>query len=335
MSNPDRCETGPWAGGEGAIHRITAAMPGPKALVLGAVHGDEICGPAAITRVVEEIKSGALPIRAGAVTFVPAVNPAAFKAGRRFIDNDLNRDMRTRPNPASNEEAIANELLALMPGHDVLLDIHSYRFDGPPFIFVGPENNAGAIEPFSQADAELRYAASFGLDACVFGWFSAYHAFVQRQHQLLDALGDGPGLAPRAETSLGCGVTENFRRLGGYGVTIECGHHQSPNAIPTAYAAIRNMLAYLGLSEGESKLEPFRHCYRLSQVLLKHDSGDAFARDWKLFDRVKRGDMLAARANGEPITAANNGAVIFTYPNALAGGAWLYLGEDHPRGLSV
>ena len=42
------------------IHSIRALQPGPRLIVLGAVHGNEIAGTRAIERVLNEIDSGAL-----------------------------------------------------------------------------------------------------------------------------------------------------------------------------------------------------------------------------------------------------------------------------------
>jgi predicted deacylase len=51
--------------------------PGPRLLVLGAVHGNETSGTQGILRVLGEIESKALSLVAGSVTFVPITNPLA------------------------------------------------------------------------------------------------------------------------------------------------------------------------------------------------------------------------------------------------------------------
>ena len=55
--------------------RFTGLKPGPKLIVLGAVHGNEPCGPLAIRRAIEECRAGRLKIRRGELTFVPVANP--------------------------------------------------------------------------------------------------------------------------------------------------------------------------------------------------------------------------------------------------------------------
>lgn len=335
MTKSPSIVTEPWAGGQGVLHRITAAESGKRALVIGGVHGDEICGRIAIERVVREIEAGAIRFLAGSITFIPACNTIAMNAGQRFVEHDLNRELRFREHPQNAEQALGNDLLKAMLGHDVLLDIHSFKAAGAPFIFLGPADNAGEVEPFSQADAELRYAASLGPDTCVFGWLTAYHAFVQRQNELLSRAPAGQETAPRADVSLGRGVVENFRRLGGFGVTIECGNHADPEAPLVAYQAIRSALAFLGIAEGEARPRPFRRCYRIAQVVLREGREDRLERDWKLFDPVQAGDLLGVRADGHEVRADHDGAVIFTYPHSLVGGPWLYVAENSPRGLSL
>src|SRR3712207_7995984 len=53
----------------------TCALPifglqkGPRVIIMGATHGNEVCGTIAIRRVMEDIDSGKLQIAAGSVTF--------------------------------------------------------------------------------------------------------------------------------------------------------------------------------------------------------------------------------------------------------------------------
>ena len=143
------------------ITRFAALAPGPKLLVLGAVHGNETCGPVGIGRVVAAIRAGRLPIRRGLVTFLPVANPQAYRQGTREGDRNLNRDLAERAAPSDNEDRIGNRLCPLIREHDVLLDIHSFTVEAEPFVFAGPEDNEGAVEPFAKAQAESE-ATSIG-----------------------------------------------------------------------------------------------------------------------------------------------------------------------------
>src|SRR5436305_3920408 len=113
---------------------FTGLQPGPKLLVTGAVHGNEICGPQAIARAIEDCRCGRIAIARGHVTFVPVVNARAYRRRTREGDRNLNRDLRERAIPSSNEDLVGNLLCALLRAHDVLLDIHSFRCRGEPFV---------------------------------------------------------------------------------------------------------------------------------------------------------------------------------------------------------
>lgn len=56
-------------------HQFLGMQPGPRLLVLGAVHGNEVCGTRAIERILAELESGALAITRGQLTLLPVTNP--------------------------------------------------------------------------------------------------------------------------------------------------------------------------------------------------------------------------------------------------------------------
>ncbi len=325
-------DTKPWIDDNEFTYGVTSAADGPRLLVIGSLHGNEKCGYDASCKVINDIKKGAIEIVSGAVTFIPKCNPKAFALSRRFVDRDLNREMRIRKHPIVYEDYIGNLLIDVMREHDVLLDIHAFRPKGMPFVFLGPEDNDGDIEPFSLGDEELRFAASLGFGTCVFGWLSAYNKFVQQQHLLINRLSGAQLSVDRATMELGVGATETFRRLGGYAVTVECGNLSDPASADIAYMAIRNALSFLGISDGNVRTVPFDKTLKLSQVILKENEADRFAAPWKLFDEVEEGSVLAMRADGSIVRAAESGAVVFTYPNAQPGEAWLYFAHHHNRG---
>jgi uncharacterized protein len=70
-----------------------AVLPGPKLIVLGAVHGNEICGTHGIAKVMAKLDSGELNLVRGVVTFVPITNPLAYRLKQRNGDRNLNRNL--------------------------------------------------------------------------------------------------------------------------------------------------------------------------------------------------------------------------------------------------
>jgi predicted deacylase len=144
------------------IHSFRALHPGPRLIVLGAVHGNEIAGTRAIERVLAEIDSGTLPIVRGTVTFVPVTNPLAYRTGQRIGERNLNRNLRPNLEPRDNEDRIANVLCPLLAQHDVLLDLHSFQAPGEPFAMLGPPDNTGELEPFRHSAQEESLALRLG-----------------------------------------------------------------------------------------------------------------------------------------------------------------------------
>ena len=54
-----------------SIHQFASLQDGPKLIVLGAVHGNEVCGTLAIRRLIAEIELGSIRIKRGSLTLVP------------------------------------------------------------------------------------------------------------------------------------------------------------------------------------------------------------------------------------------------------------------------
>src|SRR5437773_1296890 len=108
-------------------HSFQAVQPGPRLLILGGVHGNEICGPLAVKKIVATFENGKIELKQGSVTFIPVCNPQAYAEDKRFIEHNLNRSFRRHATPRLYEEKLQNALAPYLENCDVLLDIHSYR----------------------------------------------------------------------------------------------------------------------------------------------------------------------------------------------------------------
>lgn len=309
------------------IHRYAGLNPGPKLIVLGAVHGNEVGGTRGIERVLQELDAGALAITRGQVTFVPIVNPLAYQLKRRQGDRNLNRNLEPKTSPQDFEDRIANVLCPLLAEHDVLLDLHSFHTAGEPFAMIGPHDNQGALEPFAHEKEESRLVAHLGPKRVVEGWMETYERGVQRRRA------SGKSYAENLlDARYGVGTTEYMRTQGGYGVTLECGQHEDPRAPEVAYRAIRQTLALLELAP--IALEPARSDFevlRLTDVIDRDDEGDVFARRWASFDAVKKGETIGTRKDGTVISAPADGHIVFPNPNGLPGAEWFYFAEKSSR----
>ncbi len=313
----------------GALHfqslSFTGLAAGARLIVLGAVHGNETCGTQAIRRVIGEIESGQLGIVAGTVTFVPVTNPLAYARRQRMGDRNLNRNLVPTDAPREFEDRIANWLCPLLAQHDALLDLHSFHTAGEPFVMLGPEDNSGTLEPFARAAEETALALSLGVHRFVDGWLDTYAAGVSRR------LAAGAS-SREADVHYGVGTTEYMRSQGGIALTLECGQHDDPAAPGVAYRAIHHALAQQGLTS-ESAPAPVgaTEALRLYQVVDRAHSGDAFARAWASFDRVRAGERIGTRHDGTPVVADCDGHVVFPNPAALPGQEWFYLAKPSSR----
>lgn len=304
---------------------FTGMAAGTRLIVLGAVHGNETCGTQAIRRVIGEIESGHLVIRAGSVTFVPITNPLAYAKHQRMGDRNLNRNLVPTDSPIEFEDRIANWLCPLLARHDALLDLHSFHTAGQPFAMLGPEDNSGTLEPFSRSAEETALALRLGVHRFVDGWLDTYAAGVARR------LAAGVS-AREADVHYGVGTTEYMRAQGGIALTLECGQHDDPAAPDVAYRAICNTLAHLRLTSPHPP-EPVTEteALRLYQVVDRAHPDDRFVRHWSSFDRVHAGDVIGARHDGTPVVADQDGYIVFPNPNALPGQEWFYLARMSSR----
>ena len=304
---------------------FTGLAPGPRLIVLGAVHGNETCGTRAIRRAVGEIESGQLAVVAGQITFVPVTNPLAYARRERMGERNLNRNLAPTDSPVEFEDHVANWLCPLLRQHDALLDLHSFHTAGAPFVMLGPEDNTGELEPFTRAAEETALAVALGAHRFVDGWLDTYAAGVARRR--------AAGAPARdADVHYGVGTTEYMRRHGGIALTLECGQHDDPAAPEVAYRALRNALAHLGLTaEGAPEPVSPREALRLHEVVDRVHPEDRFARAWASFDRLAAGELIGTRHDGTLLRAERDGYIVFPNPCALPGQEWFYLAKPSGR----
>ena len=296
--------------------------PGTRLIVTGAVHGNETCGTVAIRRVADEIRSGALAVERGTVTFVPIANPLAYAKGERMGDRNLNRNLNPTQAPKDFEDHVANWLCPLLARHDALLDLHSTRGRTEPFALVGPHDNEGPIEPFRHSAKERALARRLGVKRFVEGWLDTYSRGVAQRRA------DGSPSPLAADAIYGVGTTEYMRSQGGYAVTLECGQHEDPQSPEVAYRAIHNALAFLGHT-GEAAPQPVEQyeALRLHEVIDRDHAEDKFTRAWASFDALSPGDVIAIRQGGAEVRAQRPGRILFPDVGARPGHEWFYLAE--------
>ncbi|RME74269.1 MAG: hypothetical protein D6776_05545 [Planctomycetota bacterium] len=251
------------------VLRVSAEpdLPRPRVVVIGGLHGNEPCGLQAIDRVLEALRDGALPWRAGTAVFVRG-NLAASACGCRHTPEgvDLNRQFDyafESSLPADrwvHEHRRAHELRPLLEDADALLDLHSATRPTPPFAIA------------TRDDRSFELACRLGLPWVVRGW-------------------EGPGLVGEQV------VLSVLTRLERPAVGVECGQHDEPAAADVAYRCTLRFLRATGVladDPSEPQLdEPARPLLlRLTEVLKKPSPSFRFARPLRGLERLERGSVV-------------------------------------------
>jgi len=317
------------------VHQVAGLRTGPRLLVTGAVHGNEVHGTKAMAEIIRQLDAGELTLLRGTLTLVPIVNPLAHQLNRREGDRNLNRNLRPPVVAHDFEDRVARVLCPLIAQHDGILDLHSFQGDGPAFAMIGPRNNTGELEPFSQEATESALAARLGVSRIVEGWLSTYALGLQRRQQRGH---DGSRRASLiSDPHYGVGTTEYMRSTGGWAITLECGQHQDPNGPTVARLAILRTLVFLGMLD-ESAVEPHQptqapELLQLYDVIDREDMGDAFEREWASFDPIEKGQKIGTRASGESVLAPSEGRIVFPNVKSPPGTEWFYLARPSDRKL--
>lgn len=288
------------------IHAYAAEEAGPRLLITGAVHGNEKCGTVAIRRFIDDMESGRVVLTKGRVTLVPIVNLWAYEKNQRFIDENLNRDLKPREAISHYEAKIGNIICPLLRDCDVLLDLHSFQAKGTPFIFT--DTPKGDIS----ADAEQSYARALGPRILLSGWLQAYQRHPKTQ----------------AVAHYSIGTTEYARQFGAIAVTLECGQHEDPAAPEVAYRAILNALRHLGMIEGQPDLggEPVLQV-TMEDIFFKEEEG-AFTGPWQHLQPIKAGEVVARTLSGKTLCAPYDARIIMPRHECPMGEEWFYLGRE-------
>lgn len=321
-----------------AVLGIKTERAGPRVLILGAVHGNETCGPRAIEKVLADFETDKLKLVRGNVTFVPITNPLAYQRGKREGERNLNRNLRPQEQPQDFEDRIANVLCPLIAQHDLLLDLHSFQSPGTPFAMIGPLNNEDTLQPFELAQHEEAVAVRLGPRRFVEGWLETYAEGVANRVKRADQSADPNARAQLLNTdpSYGIGTTEYMRSVGGVAITLECGQHDDPKAPDVGYQAIVNVLSHLAMIEAP-RPEPRTdvEVLRLTEVTDRLHADDAFVKSWASFDPVSAGEPIGRRHDGTLVTAPSDGFIVFPNTLALPGNEWFYFARRSARVLSA
>lgn len=286
-----------------AIHTFDSNKDGETLTVLGAVHGNEPCGPNAINRIMDHIKNGDITITNGKLVTMPVVNSLARERNVRFIERNLNRFLYPKDKPDLYEDYLDLALCPVLDKTDYLLDLHSYNSQGDAFIFLGDRN-----------DKEMAYARALGIQRTIYGW--------------ADAMKASDDIADKRQAM---GTVEYAREQGAIALTLECGTHSHPYGADVGFNAILNALRHLNIAEFSDDLfvtsipdsEPYD--IKMKGMFVKHSEG-AFTKEWNNMEFVTAGTILANFDNGEQIVMPEDGFIVLPLNKTAIDDAWFFWG---------
>lgn len=275
-------------------YTFSSLMPGKKLAILGGVHGNETCGPAAMHQIMQEFEKGRLTLKSGSVTFIPECNPQAARLDKRFVDENLNRVFCKHAMPITYEQRLANTIIPMIEQADYVLDLHSFHVPGVSIVF---QDYPG--------QERTDFALVQGVEYLILGFAEVYQ----------DA-------AVQADS------TETYAyKAGKMAVTVEAGSHKDPTCVPRMYQMILNSMCFLGLVEGAPEMPHPMKKIHLQQVIMKRKAGH-LVQEFDNIHLVKKGDVVARYEDGDTFVMPWDGFVFMPNPHALMNQEWFYIGQE-------
>lgn len=266
------------------VHRFESGRPGPHVLINALTHGNEICGMAAATHLLD---SGVRP-RIGTLT-VSFANVAAYESfdiekpfeSRQLVHN-MNRIWSAEwldGAETSPELQRAREMRAVVDAADHILDIHSTSQDVVPFwVYPAYARNGAVAQALGLPPVHLLMPQGLGSGTPLI------------QYGRHGSDGPGPGVA----------------------LVVECGQHFRRAASELATAVALDFLAHFGLIEPRADRAPVQpqHRFELLQTHLVHTPDFRFTRPLIGFETFAEGELIATDGD-HTIVSPCDGCTIF------------------------
>jgi predicted deacylase len=248
------------------VHRFHSGKPGPHLLVNALTHGNEFCGMAAATHLLDR---GVRPVIGTlTVSFANVAAYESFDVAKPFESRQLVHNLNRVWSPEwldgsddSPELRRARELRPVVAAADHILDLHSTSQPVLPFwVYAGFERNAAAATAIGRPDVHLVMPRGLGSGTPVI------------QHGL-------------------------HGEAGGHGVALvaECGQHFLRATSELAVEVTLDFLAHFGLLERErpaAAARPQRR-FELLQTLLVKTPQFRFVRPVLGFEEFAQGELIA------------------------------------------
>lgn len=261
-----------------AVWQCSGQRPGPRVLLFGGVHGNEVTGVMLVERLRADLESGALALAAGTLTLVVG-NPRAVELGTRGSEPhaDLNRSFTAKvlgaKGPHAYEARRARELAPIIAASSLVIDLHATNKPSDPFaisIVDTPERR--------------EICALFPCD------------------KLLLVPDDVIG-----------GTTVGYAEAhGAIGVCFESGWAGDLTRVDAMRASVEMILARAGVLDAKPSIAHVQTVYALTEAIVLTDRGFAFApgRGERSFEPFSERELIGAHGEME-LRAPYDGVLMF------------------------
>lgn len=279
------------------IGQYSSGRKGPLLIIIGAIHGNETAGPAALAqffKLIEEEKNVNPSFYINGKVIGVYGNMEAYKRQVRYVDFDMNRawlpkNLHDILHLKENAKVEHNEIISLITllqeivtqenaDKVIIMDLHTTSSQGGTFVI--PADHKESAELAKTVEAPV----------------------------ILGMLKDVKGTAMEFLPSY-FGRNTNCT-----GLAFESGHHEDPLSVDRALAAIVNLMKSTDMiepsfveekhtnilkefSEGIPKMFDLNYKY-----LVKHDGNFLMKEGYKSFEKIEKGEHLAT--DGEEVICA-------------------------------
>lgn len=276
------------------VTRFDGGRPGPHVVVNALIHGNELCGAAALDHL---FRSGLRPAH-GALTLVFADIDAyagfdpADPLASRYLDEDMNRvwDKATLDGPRSNSELRrARALRPVFESADFLLDLHSMQSSSPPMLLAG------------LTEKSLGLARGVGSPALIVR---------DRGHEAGPRLRDYGAFADEEAPPVA--------------LLVECGQHWEKASADTAIAVTHRFLAAAGILEASEAARilaapvPQQRVIAVTEAVTVASRDFHFLRDFRGLEIIPKAGTVIAQDGGRDITTPYDDCVLIMPSRYLA-----------------
>jgi succinylglutamate desuccinylase len=282
------------------VHRIDSGKPGPHVLINALTHGNELCGMAAVTHLLDSgvrPLHGTLTLSFANVAAYESFDPAKPFESRQLVHN-LNRVWSTEwldSQEDSPELRRARELRPVMAQADHLLDIHSTSQDVEPFwVYCGFPRNAAVAMAIGTPSVHL---------------------------VMPDGLGSGTPLIQFSHFGESTGS--------GAAMVVECGQHFRQATSDMAIHVARSFLVHFGLMESDPDTPPapVQRRFQLLQTCVIKTQDFKFARPCIGFEVFAKGELIATDGADEIRAPCDDCTILMPARAAIVGREAVYLSK--------